>query len=135
MLSQHWRRQARAALLPDERHGMTHAVEMTSGWMVVLHDDLVGFGVRMFEELSERIDRRTGDTDLVERGVPRFDRSRRNHCLHMRQRFRAMPDPIRIGAEFGIVHDRLEPRDSAELAPEVVIGHLMIGPSDASNAW
>src|SRR5262249_54405035 len=75
------------------------------------------------EQLRERIDRRTGDTDVVERGVPRFDRSRRNHILHMLQRFGAMPDPIRIAAEFGIVDDRLEPRDSAELAPEVIIGY------------
>jgi len=114
---------------------MAHTFQTTGCCMVVLHDNLVRFGVRVFEELSKRIDRRTGDTDLVERDIPVRNGVGRNHFMHMLQRFGAMLDPISVGAELGIVDDRLEPCDSAELAPEVVIGHLMIGPSDASNAW
>src|SRR5215471_5437165 len=55
VLSEHWRRQARAALLPDKSHGMADAVEATGCRMVVLHDNLVRFGVRVFEKLSQRI--------------------------------------------------------------------------------
>jgi hypothetical protein len=40
----------------------------------------------------------------------------------MIERLGAMGDTICIGAEFGIVDDRLKARDRAELAPEIVVG-------------
>src|ERR1700736_1638163 len=114
MLSQHGRRQADAAFLPDKGHGMTHAVETTGCGMVVLHDGLVRPGVWMLEELSQRIDWRTGNAGLGQRGVPMSDRPRRNRRLDMLQRLGAISDAICIGAEFGIINDRLEARDRAE---------------------
>ena len=107
MLSQHGRRQADAAFFPDKRHGMTHAVETTGCGVVVLHDDLVRPGVRVLEELSERIDRRTGNADLGEGSVPLSDRPGRNRRLNMIERLGAMGDTICIGAEFGIIDDQL----------------------------
>ena len=77
----------------------------------------------MREELSDRIDRRTGNADLVERRIPLLDRSRGDRQLHMAQRFGAMDDAVCIGAKPGIVDDRIEARYRTELAPEIVVGH------------
>src|SRR5215468_4447460 len=89
VLSEHRRRQPRAALLADKGHRVPNAIEPTGRAVLVLHDQVVFPGMGMREQLGDRIDRRTGNADLVQYGIPMCDTLRRDCRLHMCECFRA----------------------------------------------
>ena len=121
MLAEHRRRQPCFARRAIDQDRMTDPMQGTRNLMIVVDDHSAGARVRMLKQLRQSVDGRAGDTDPGERIVPECRGLRRQRALNMVQRFLAVLDPIRIGPEFGIIGDRLQPGDTTEFPPQIVV--------------
>ncbi len=121
MLAEQRRRPSGVARRAIDQDRVADPMQGAGNLMIVVDDHSAGPRVRMVKQLQQGVDGRTGDTDPGKLIVPECRGLRRQRALNVIQRFFAVFYPIRIGPELGIVGDRLQPGDAAELPPQIVV--------------
>jgi hypothetical protein len=121
VLSKRRRRQPGVALRSVYQNWVTYPLQPTGGLVLVLDNNSACQCVRVVKQLSNRIDRRTGNADARKRVIPVCDRMLRYRGLDVTNGFYAVIDSISIRPELRIIDDRTQPRDSTKLAPQVIV--------------
>ena len=101
---------------------MTDAFQLARSLVLVVDNNAARLGVRVIEQLRDRVDGRAGNADIGQHLVPVRNGLLPQRRLDMTEGFLAVRNAIRIGPEFRIIDDRVQSRDRAEFAPEIVVG-------------
>ena len=104
-----------------DQNRVTYPLQRTRNLVLVFENNAAGAGVRVVKQLSDRIDRRTGNADARKRIVPVRDGMLRYRGLDMTDGFVSVRDPIGIRPKLRIIDDRAQRRDGTKLAPQIVI--------------